>query len=126
MPSDIPTPSRTEAAAAGAPAVTLAPKVRVALGRFRVVSLIESVALLILVVLMVIRYVFDGGNIAPFWPPIHGVIFFGYFLLTLDLGYKARWSPLGTLGIIVAGCIPFLSFWAERKVHTSVLAGRKL
>lgn len=118
--------SVSQPAPAAAGSVVIPPKVKVALGRFRVISLIESLALLVLVVLMLVEYVFDGPKLIPFWPQIHGVIFFGYFLLTLDLGYKARWSPVGTLLTIVAGCVPFVSFYAEHRVNAAVKAGRRL
>ena len=122
MPSD--TPIETSSPGSARPVIP-APVVS-ALGRFRVVSLIESIALLILVVLMLVEYVFDGPKLIPFWTQIHGFIFFAYFLLTLDLGYKARWKPLSTLVVIVAGCIPFVSFYAEHRVNTAVRAGRRL
>ncbi len=120
MPADLP-------AKASPPTVPAGPtrKIAGALSRFRIISIAESVALLVLVVLMVFRYGFDQ-HLLPWWPQFHGFVFFAYFLLTLDLGFKARWKPVGTLLVILAGIIPFVSFWAEHKVHQKVLAGERL
>jgi len=39
-----------------------------------------------------------------------------YLLLTFDLSRRARW-PFGRMIVVMlAGTIPFFSFWAERKV----------
>jgi integral membrane protein len=39
-----------------------------------------------------------------------------YLVLTFDLSRRAKW-PLGRmLLVMLAGTIPFLSFWVERKV----------
>ncbi|WP_164479131.1 DUF3817 domain-containing protein [Nakamurella antarctica] len=103
----------------------MTPKVATALQRFKILSIAESIALIILVVLIVLKYGFDK-DVFPLWPQIHGLIFFVYFLLTLDLGFKARWKPLSTLLVILSGIIPLVSFWAERIVARKVNAGERL
>ncbi len=120
MPADLPARTQPTTGRSGPSA-----KVASALKRFRIISIAESVALIVLVVLMVFRYGLDQ-HLLPWWPQFHGFIFFGYFLLTLDLGFKARWKPVGTLLVILAGIVPVLSFWAEHKVHQKVLAGERL
>ena len=37
-------------------------------------------------------------------------------LATFDLGRRAQWPLSRMLLVMLAGTIPFLSFWAERKV----------
>ena len=104
----------------------LAPKVRSALQRYHIAALVVGVALIVLVVAMVLRYGFDQRWAVATWGPIHGVLYFGYFLIVLDLALKARFSPLGTLFVILAGVVPIGSFYAERIVRTRVLAGPRL
>ena len=41
----------------------------------------------------------------------------------LDLSFKARWTPIGTLLVILAGVVPVASFYAEKTVRRKVLAG---
>ena len=62
----------------------------------------------------------------PIWGPIHGALFVVYVIIAFDLAYKDRWSPLGTLWVLVAGTIPFVSFVAERQVQRKVLARQKM
>jgi len=107
-------------------AVAVPHKVLAALGRFRIAAMVVGVALLVLVVAMVLRYGFDQHWAVATWGPIHGVLYFGYFLLVLDLSFKARWTPVGTLLVILAGVVPVASFYAERTVRAKVLAGERV
>jgi integral membrane protein len=107
-------------------AVAVSPKVLAALGRFRIAAMVVGVALIVLVIAMILRYGFDQRWAVATWGPIHGVLYFAYFLLVLDLSFKARWSPVGTLLIILAGVVPGVTFIAERHVRGKVLAGQRL
>ena len=49
-----------------------------------------------------------------------------YLAIALDLALRAKWSIRGTLLVLVAGTVPFLSFFAERSVTHHVRAGRRL
>jgi integral membrane protein len=42
-----------------------------------------------------------------------------YVVLTFDLARRARWPFGRMLLVMLAGTIPFFSFWAERKVSHS-------
>jgi len=66
------------------------------------------------------------GSAVAIWGPIHGALFVVYVIIAFDLAYKDRWSPLGTLWVLVAGTIPFVSFVAERQVQRKVLARQKM
>ena len=57
---------------------------------------------------------------------VHGWVYAIYLVLTLDLAVKARWAPLPTVGVLVAGTIPFLSFVVERAVTARVRRGQRL
>lgn len=95
---------------------------RAPLRRFRVAAVVTGIGLLGLVVVMIIRYGF--GNPAPsaIYSPIHGAIYMVYLALAVDLALKARWTLWGTAAVLLAGCIPFVSFLAERKVTHRVQA----
>ena len=96
-----------------------------ALIRYRIIAWTVGVVLLVLVlVAMPIKYI--GGNDTPvaLVGPIHGFLFMVYLALTFDRGRRARW-PLGRMVLVMlAGTIPFLSFWAERKVSRDWLQDR--
>lgn len=121
MPEAVDVDRDNQAASAGVP-----PKVLAALGRFRIAALLVGVALIVLVIAMVLRYGFDQRWAVAAWGPVHGALYFGYFILTLDLSFKARWTPVGTLLVVLAGVVPIASFYGERVVHRKVLAGERV
>ncbi|MBK1788661.1 DUF3817 domain-containing protein [Prauserella cavernicola] len=96
------------------------------LKRFRIAAFATGIGLLGLCVVMVVRYVFDNPDPSAIYSPIHGVIYMIYLVVAVDLALKARWSVKGTVGVLLAGCVPLLSFYVERKVTQRVTAGRKL
>lgn len=94
-----------------------------ALQRFRVMAIITGISLLVLVfVIMPIRYI--GGNETPsaYFSPFHGLMYFLYVLAAFDLVSRMRWSLWRLIRILLAGCIPFLSFVAERRATREVQA----
>lgn len=116
-------PGGREPGGAGAPPVP--PKVMAAFKRYRVAAYIVGWGLLILCAAMVLKYAFGIDRAVAIWGPIHGALFVGYVILAFDLAYKDRWSPLGTLWVLIAGTIPFVSFIAERQVERKVLTRQK-
>jgi integral membrane protein len=97
-----------------------------ALIRFRVLAYIVGVGLLALVASMVLKYGFHNPRPVALVGPAHGFLYVVYLLFAFDLALKARWSVKGTLLVLVAGMIPFLSFVIERRVTHKVTAGEKL
>lgn len=95
------------------------PAARQALQWFRIAALIVGVGLLVLVAEMVLRYGF-ANHLLDWWPQPHGLIFLVYVAAAANLGFKVRWSLGRMVGVILAGCVPFLSFWVERKVGSQV------
>ncbi|MGH3449287.1 MAG: DUF3817 domain-containing protein [Haloechinothrix sp.] len=96
------------------------------LQRFRVAAFVTGIGLLGLVVAMVIRYGFGNAGPSAVYSPVHGVIYMVYMAFTIDLAIKARWSIKGAALVLLAGCVPFVSFIAERKVTHRVRAGQSL
>jgi integral membrane protein len=112
------------------PATTIAPEdvdaVRPRLTFFKVMAFVVGVGLLVLVVEMVLSYGFGmkgQDNPLYWWPQPHGFIYMVYLVATAVLGFKVGW-PLGKMVLVMlAGCVPFLSFWVERRVAGEVEAG---
>jgi integral membrane protein len=97
-----------------------------ALLRFRVLAYVVGVMLLALVVAMGFKYLADEPRGVEIIGPIHGFVYALYLAFALDLAIRARWSIRGTLFVLIAGTIPFLSFVAERTVSRKVRAGQSL
>lgn len=98
-------------------------RTRPALTFFKIMAFIVGVGLLLLVAEMVLAYGFDkkgADNPLSWWPQPHGFIYMIYLVATANLGFKVGW-PLGKMVLVMlAGCVPFLSFWVERKVAGEV------
>lgn len=103
-----------------------AERVTTALGRYRVIAYAVGTGLLVLCVAIVLDWGFGKPQLAMVVGPLHGFLYMAYIALCVDLALKARWSVVGTLLVLVAGTIPFLSFVAERRVTHRVRAGRAL
>ena len=93
---------------------------------FKVLAFVVGVGLLVLVVEMVLSYGFGmkgTDNPLYWWPQPHGFIYMVYLVATALLGFKVGWSITKIVGVMLAGCVPFLSFWVERRVAREVEAG---
>lgn len=101
-------------------------ELRGSLLRFRVLAYATGVALLGLVSALVLKYGFDSPGMMSWIGVTHGVLYMIYLVVAVDLALKARWSLKGTVLVLLAGTIPFLSFVAERKVTHRVQEGAKL
>jgi integral membrane protein len=84
---------------------------------YRVMAWVTGVMLLVLVfVAMPMKYIGDDPTLVRVVGIAHGWLYVVYVLSALTLAYQARWRPLRTLLVVLAGTIPFASFVAERKV----------
>lgn len=92
---------------------------RKALTFFKVMAVIVGIGLLVLVLEMILRYGFDN-HILDWWPQPHGFIYIVYIVATANLGFKVGWGLMKMVIVMLAGVVPFLSFWAERKVVADV------
>ncbi|RZT14750.1 integral membrane protein [Kribbella sp. VKM Ac-2569] len=102
----------------------LTPAVRGALTRYRVIAYVVGVMLLVLLfVAMPLKYLGDNPAAMNVVGPLHGFLYVVYLLGTFDLFRRVRWSFPRLVLMAVAGTIPFLSFYAERKT-THELLGR--
>jgi integral membrane protein len=91
-----------------------------ALIRYRIIAWIVGVVLIVLVFIgMPLKYIGDNDAVVAAVGPAHGFLFIVYLVATFDLGRRAKWPLSRMLLVMLAGTIPFLSFWAERKVSRS-------
>lgn len=96
-------------------------KTESALKFFKIAAFIVGIGLLVLVAEMILRYGMDNHAL-DWWPQPHGLLFLLYVAATANLGFKMRWG-LGKMALVIlAGCVPFLSFWVERTISGEVEA----
>jgi integral membrane protein len=111
-------------------------KLRNAALRYRVMAWITGVVLAVAflwMLLLWILWISDGGAVWGFFSDnetkpaaysvlwiAHGWLYFIYLIVGVDLAFRMRYGILKTLGILLAGTIPFMSFVAERVTHRDV------
>lgn len=102
--------------------------VRGAFLRYRVMAWVTGVVLAALTVWLVVGYGFlDYGNVESkpalyglLWMA-HGWLYVAYLVVGVDLAFRVRYSVVKTLGILIAGTVPFASFFAEAAVHKDLV-----
>jgi integral membrane protein len=115
------------AAESTAAPVTVSPKVRGALTRYRVMAYVVGVMLVLLVaVAMPLKYLADTPGPVAVIGTAHGFLYAVYLLAAFDLALRARWTAKGTVLVLLAGTVPLLSFVAERIVTRKTRAGQRV
>ncbi|MEU1685810.1 DUF3817 domain-containing protein [Micromonospora sp. NPDC005707] len=85
--------------------------------RYRVIAWIVGVALVVLVLIgMPLKYGFDNPTVVAVVGTAHGWLYMIYLALTFDLSRRADWPLKRMLLVMLAGTVPFVSFYAERRV----------
>ena len=82
-------------------------QIRSALSIYRVLATVAGIALFVLILEMVMKYVFKQTNVlTEYWSPIHGIIYFAYAVSVANLGLKAAWGPVRIVKNLLAGFVP--------------------
>jgi integral membrane protein len=93
------------------------------LGRYRLLAYIVGTALVILVFVGIPLQVWGHNDtVEKIVGTIHGFLYIVYVVLSLELAIRNRFTPLRTVGSLLAGLVPIMTFVAERKNTTYVLA----
>lgn len=88
---------------------------------FQVMATVVGLGLLLLVLEMVLWYAFDN-DVLRWWAMPHGFLYMIYLVAVAMLGFALRWSLGRMVLIMLAGVVPFLSFYIEAKVSRSARA----
>lgn len=95
--------------------------------RYRIMAWVTGVVLATLTIWAVIGYAFlDYANTADkpelyryLWTA-HGWLYFIYLIVAVDLAFRMRYGIGKTVLVLLAGTVPFASFFAEHVVHRDV------
>ncbi|USQ77173.1 DUF3817 domain-containing protein [Ornithinimicrobium cryptoxanthini] len=88
---------------------------------FQVMATVVGLGLLLLVLEMVLWYGFDN-DVLRWWAMPHGFLYMIYLGAVAMLGFALGWSLGRMVLIMLAGVVPFLSFWVESRVTRSARA----
>ena len=95
---------------------------RGAIARFQVMAVVVGIALFVLLLALVAKYGYGRDRFAELYSPIHGYLYIGYLVTVADVARRARWSLWRTVGVMLAGTVPFLSFVVERRTTRGLRA----
>jgi integral membrane protein len=91
-----------------------------ALTRYRVIAYIVGVVLILFVAVAIpLKYIGDQPALGQVVAPAHGFLYMVYLVAVFDLGRRANWPLRRMVLLMLAGTIPFVSFYAERVVTRS-------
>jgi integral membrane protein len=94
--------------------------VKPALTRYRVMAYVTGVFLLLLCLNMILKYALGQKGIGNWVPITHGWLYMVYVVVAVDLWFRTRLDVTRTVFVVLAGTIPFASFFAERWVTHQV------
>jgi len=64
----------------------------------------------------------DIGDVTGHLAVVHGWLYMVFLIVAALLARQERWKPLFTITTLLAGTIPFVSFWAEHRATKAVRA----
>ncbi len=95
--------------------------IKAALLAYRVAAWVTGIGLLVLVlVAMPLKYFAGIDRPVQIVGMLHGFLYMIYVLCTLVLAERCRWRPVQAVLVALAGTVPFVSFYAERRVTHEV------
>ncbi|GAB2935834.1 DUF3817 domain-containing protein [Micromonospora polyrhachis] len=94
-----------------------------ALTRYRVIAYVVGVVLIALVVIgMPLKYIWAEPIVVETVGTAHGFLYMVYLVAVFDLGRRVNWPLSRMILVMLAGTVPFVSFYAERVVARWVRA----
>ena len=92
-----------------------------ALLRYRVIAVVVGAVLTVLAFVAVpLKYAADQPQLSDFGWPVHGALLIFYCAAALDLSIRCKWDWRRTILVMLAGTIPIMTFYAERRVTRQV------
>lgn len=91
---------------------------KTAVGRFRLVSLVEGLSyLMLLFIAMPIKYWGGWDTPVAIVGALHGGLFVLYMLALLHATIQARWKLTRVAIAVVASFVPFATFWLDAQIR---------
>lgn len=86
------------------------------LGQLRGLSILEGISCILLyLITMPIKYIFDLGMPNKIVGMIHGILFLAYILWVLLTARQKKWGSQLTIICFIASLLPFATFWVDAK-----------
>lgn len=89
-----------------------------ALGRFRVIGILEGISYLVLLgIAMPLKYFLDLPAAVKIAGSLHGLLFVLYLLALAHVTLKNRWSFLKVAAAFIASLLPFGNFVLDARIR---------
>ena len=102
-------------------------RINTALLAFRIMAWVTGVVLAVASVWALLGYLFWGYSSEGGKPSLysllwlaHGWLYFAYLIAAVNLAFLLRFPILKTVALLLAGTIPFASFYADYVMHRYV------
>ena len=96
---------------------------KIALIAYRIMAYVTGTGLVVLVcIAMPIDIFAHNHRPVAIVGALHGFFYMAYVVCALVLAERCRWRPVRAVLVALAGTVPFVSFYAERKVTKLVNA----
>ena len=87
------------------------------LSRFRAVALYEGISYLVLLLIaMPLKYIFDIPEMVKYVGWAHGVLFVAYVALLAQVFFTEKWSILKAIVAFILSLVPFGTFYLDKKL----------
>jgi integral membrane protein len=83
---------------------------------YRVMAYITGVVLIVLCVLAISQIWADDAGLVNAVGTVHGLLYIVYLLVSYPLTRRLRLSLWPTIGVLLAGTIPVMTFVVERRI----------
>jgi integral membrane protein len=96
-----------------------------ALARYRLLAFVVGIGLIVLVFVgLPLKYVADPSHpiVVQIVGTLHGYLYMVYLVTVFLLSRACDWSPVRTIGVMLAGTVPFLGLVVEHYVTRDVRA----
>ncbi|KQL44666.1 hypothetical protein AN963_25185 [Brevibacillus choshinensis] len=88
-----------------------------ALGRFRVIGIIEGISYLVLLgIAMPLKHFLDMPVAVKIAGSLHGLFFVLYIIALAHVTFKNKWSILKVAGAFIASLLPFGNFVLDARI----------
>ncbi len=94
-----------------------------AVARYRLLAIVVGIGLIVLVFVgMPLKYAADQPAVVAVVGTLHGYLYMVYLVMVFLLSRHVRWTPAKTIGIMLAGTVPFLGLVVEHYVTRDIRA----
>lgn len=89
------------------------------IGQLRILAILEGISYISFGITMPLKRMMDIPEPNFIVGMIHGFLFIAYCIWVVLNHFDRKWSYMTTSILLVSSLVPFMTFWAERKILKS-------